>query len=53
MLFAMRYDDPAMRRLLDLEGLKEWKPGRTSGYALLERAVDRFAYLDRWLASVE
>jgi len=26
--------------LLELEGLREWRVGRTSGYALLERAVD-------------
>jgi len=52
LLLAMRYDDPAVRRLLDLEGLKEWKPGRTSGYRLLESAVDRTGYLDRWLASI-
>lgn len=45
LLFAMRYDDPAVRHLLDLEGLKEWRQGRVEGYALLERAVDRFAYL--------
>jgi len=45
LLLAMKYDDPKVRPLLDLEGLKEWKPGRTEGYALLERAVDRFDYL--------
>lgn len=45
LLLAMKYDDPEVRPLLDLEGLKEWKPGRTEGYALLERAVDRFGYL--------
>ncbi|HHH28516.1 MAG TPA: phosphate/phosphite/phosphonate ABC transporter substrate-binding protein [Polyangiaceae bacterium] len=45
LLLAMRYDDPKVRPLLDLEGLKAWKPGRTEGYALLERAVDRFDYL--------
>lgn len=39
-LFAMRYDDPAHREMMDLEGLKQWLPGRTSGYAALERAVD-------------
>jgi len=38
----MSYDDPTVRRLLDLEGLKKWLPGRVEGYALLERAVDRF-----------
>jgi ABC-type phosphate/phosphonate transport system substrate-binding protein len=48
-LMAMSYDDPEVRPLLDLEGLKEWKPGRTSGYALLDRAVDRFNYLDPFL----
>ncbi len=51
LLLAMRYDDPAVRRLLDLEGLKQWRPGRTSGYAALERACDRFgtvqAFVDR------
>jgi phosphonate transport system substrate-binding protein len=42
LLLAMSYDDPAVRPLLDLEGLKVWLPGRTTGYALLERAVARF-----------
>ena len=40
LLLAMRWDDADVRPLLELEGLKAWKPGRTSGYALLERAVD-------------
>ncbi|MBL0919089.1 MAG: PhnD/SsuA/transferrin family substrate-binding protein [Hydrogenophaga sp.] len=40
LLMAMRWDDPQVRPLLELEGLREWRPGRTSGYALLERAVD-------------
>jgi ABC-type phosphate/phosphonate transport system substrate-binding protein len=39
LLLAMSYDDPAVRPLLDLEGLKAWLPGRTTGYELLERAV--------------
>jgi len=39
LLLAMSYDDPAVRPLLDMEGLTKWLPGRTSGYALLERAV--------------
>jgi ABC-type phosphate/phosphonate transport system substrate-binding protein len=38
-LFAMRYDDPKHREMMDLEGLKEWLPGRTSGYAALAGAV--------------
>ena len=38
-----------VRRLLDLEGLKQWLPGRTEGYALLAEAVDRFGYLDAFV----
>jgi phosphonate transport system substrate-binding protein len=51
LLLGMSYDDPEVRPLLDLEGLKEWRPGRTSGYALLEQAVDRSGYLAGRLAS--
>ena len=51
LLLDMSYEDPDVRPLLDLEGLKQWKPGRTSEYALLDSAVDRFAYLDTFLAS--
>ncbi|HET9484017.1 MAG TPA: PhnD/SsuA/transferrin family substrate-binding protein, partial [Xanthomonadales bacterium] len=39
LLLAMSYEDAAVRPLLDMEGLKQWLPGRTTGYALLERAV--------------
>jgi phosphonate transport system substrate-binding protein len=52
LLLGMSYEDPALRPLLDMEGLKAWLPGRTSGYALLERAVDRSKTLDGWLARV-
>ncbi|HSI46977.1 MAG TPA: PhnD/SsuA/transferrin family substrate-binding protein [Ideonella sp.] len=40
LLLAMRWDDPQVRPLLELEGLREWRVGRTSGYALLARGVD-------------
>ena len=40
LLMAMRWDDPEVRPLLELEGLKQWRAGRTSGYAALEKAVD-------------
>jgi ABC-type phosphate/phosphonate transport system substrate-binding protein len=50
LLLAMSYDDPAVRPLLDLEGLKAWKDGRVMGYAPLRRAVDRFGTLAPWLA---
>jgi ABC-type phosphate/phosphonate transport system substrate-binding protein len=52
LLFGMSYDDATLRPLLDMEGLKKWMPGRVSGYAALEKAVDRYRYLDRWLARV-
>jgi ABC-type phosphate/phosphonate transport system substrate-binding protein len=52
LLLEMSYADPEVRRLLDLEGLKRWVPGRTEGYALLARAVDRFRYLERFVEAV-
>jgi ABC-type phosphate/phosphonate transport system substrate-binding protein len=51
-LLGMSYADPQVRSLLDLEGLKRWLPGRTEGYALLTEAVDRWGYLDRFVAAV-
>ncbi len=38
-LFAMRYEEPSHREMMDLEGLKAWLPGRTSGFAALSAAV--------------
>jgi phosphonate transport system substrate-binding protein len=46
LLLAMDYADPDVRPLLDLEGLKQWKDGRTSGYAALEAAVDDLGFYD-------
>lgn len=46
LLLAMSYDDPAVRPLLDLEGLKTWVDGRTRGYALLEQALARFGTIE-------
>jgi phosphonate transport system substrate-binding protein len=40
-LVAMRWDNPAHRRLLELEGLKQWMPPREEGYASLCTALDR------------
>jgi phosphonate transport system substrate-binding protein len=45
-LFAMRYDNPAHREMMDLEGLRAWLPGRTSGYADLEAAVAEQRFFD-------
>jgi ABC-type phosphate/phosphonate transport system substrate-binding protein len=39
-LFAMRYDNPAHREMMDLEGLKTWLPGRTTGFGPLTAAVE-------------
>jgi ABC-type phosphate/phosphonate transport system substrate-binding protein len=40
-LFAMSFDVPAHRRILELEGLKEWLPPREEGYARLRAALDQ------------
>jgi len=46
LLLAMDYGDAALRPLLDLEGLKQWLPGRLEGYAQLEAAVDESGFYD-------
>jgi phosphonate transport system substrate-binding protein len=46
LLLGMDYADPALRPLLDLEGLKQWRPPRLSGYAQLEQAVDESGFYD-------
>jgi ABC-type phosphate/phosphonate transport system substrate-binding protein len=46
LLLSMRFDDPEVRGLLELEGLREWRPGRTSGFDQLERAVDLLGLYD-------
>jgi len=43
-LLGMSFDDPAVRTLMELEGLKRWLLARTSGYAQLETAVERFHF---------
>jgi len=45
-LFAMTYDNPAHREMMDLEGLRAWLPGRTSGYADLSSAVAEQHFFD-------
>ena len=49
LLLGMSYDDPQVRPLLDLEGLKAWLPGRTSGYAQLNEADDRFHFTEAFV----
>ena len=38
-LFGMSYDNPAHREIMDLEGVKAWLPGRTTGYEILTEAA--------------
>jgi len=38
-LFTMQYGNPAHREMMDLEGLKAWLPGRTTGFGPLTSAV--------------
>jgi phosphonate transport system substrate-binding protein len=44
LLWSMSFDDPDVRPLLELEGLRVWEPGRTTGYGALERAVDETGF---------
>jgi ABC-type phosphate/phosphonate transport system substrate-binding protein len=44
LLLSMSYSDPEVRRLLDLEGLRVWKEGRTSGFGPLDAAVEEFGF---------
>jgi ABC-type phosphate/phosphonate transport system substrate-binding protein len=39
-LYSMQYDNPAHRQMMDLEGLKSWLPGRTTGFGPLTAAVE-------------
>jgi ABC-type phosphate/phosphonate transport system substrate-binding protein len=46
-LFAMRYDNPGHREMMDLEGLKAWLPGRTTGFGPLTAAVASERFFER------
>jgi ABC-type phosphate/phosphonate transport system substrate-binding protein len=39
-LFSMKWENPTHRRLLELEGLREWLPPREQGYDSLRAALD-------------
>jgi ABC-type phosphate/phosphonate transport system substrate-binding protein len=43
-LLGMSFEDPEVRTLMELEGLKRWLAARTTGYAQLQRAVERFKF---------
>ncbi len=46
LLLSMDYGDDEVRPLLDLEGLKQWLPGRLDLYRPLEEAVDHARFYD-------
>lgn len=46
LLLSMSYTEPEVRPLFDLEGLTVWLEGRTSGYTLLDKAVDETGFYD-------
>ena len=46
-LFEMSFQDAAARPYMEMEGLRKWVPGRTSGYAQLERAVERIGFFQQ------
>jgi ABC-type phosphate/phosphonate transport system substrate-binding protein len=46
LLLSMSYADAEVRPLLDLEGLKQWQPGRVFGYDALTTAVDEVRFYD-------
>jgi phosphonate transport system substrate-binding protein len=45
LLPQMSYEDPQVRPLLDLEGLRAWVPARLEGYRALEAAIDELPTL--------
>jgi phosphonate transport system substrate-binding protein len=49
LLLGMSYADPEVRLLLDMEGLKQWRVGRTEGYAALDAALRRFGTVDEFV----
>ena len=46
-LFAMQYEVPEHREMMDLEGLKAWLPGRTTGFGALAAEVKAERYFER------
>jgi ABC-type phosphate/phosphonate transport system substrate-binding protein len=44
LLLSMSWDDPKHREMMELEGLREWLPGRTTGYAALTEATLELGY---------
>jgi len=47
LLLSMSYEDAEVRPLLEMEGLKAWLPGRTTGYGPLDGAASALGFYDR------
>ena len=45
-LYTMSYHNPKHREMMDMEGLKAWLPGRTTGYGDLTEAVMHQRYFE-------
>ena len=45
-LFSMDYNNPSHREMMDMEGLKAWLPGRTTGYSALAAAVEEQKFFE-------
>ena len=43
-LYSMSYDNPQHREMMDMEGLKQWLPGRTTGFGPLGYAVEQLSF---------
>ncbi len=46
-LMEMDYRNPDHKEMMDMEGLKEWLPGRTQGFVQLTEAIEAFGYPNR------
>jgi ABC-type phosphate/phosphonate transport system substrate-binding protein len=49
-LYSMQYDNPAHRQMMDLEGLRAWLPGRTTGFGPLTAAVEAERFFESPMA---
>lgn len=47
-LLAMDWDNPEHRRILELEGLRQWQRPQLDGYASLTEAMDQQGLADGW-----
>ncbi len=47
-LLAMSWDDPEHRRILELEGLREWVRPQLAGYTSLTEAMEAQGIADNW-----